>query len=236
MPDGPSPAAPAAPAAADPYILADEAARFILRSHDKPNDAPPSWVNAQAYTSHPAPWREEAAEIFQRIIALGLKIHFISNSSSLTIQQRLEELFPANHPVFKSISVQSDAAKFRICEPLWDSGKPSPQCRDRFDAVPAVFTRPIDALQRPIYLRRGAYFSAICRALGNDCDEFARTLFCGDIWEMDLAMPFELGAHVHLLDRAHPFHTYDYEKSALAAYSQRGKASADLSGLLGWVS
>ena len=52
--------APAAPAAADPYILADEAARFILRQHDKPGDAPPSWVNAQAYASLPAPWRLEA--------------------------------------------------------------------------------------------------------------------------------------------------------------------------------
>ena len=49
---------------------------------------------------------------------------------------------------------------------------------------------------------------------------------------MDLAMPYELGAKVHLLDRAAPFETYCYERQALVAYGDRGKTSADLSGLL----
>jgi hypothetical protein len=52
---------------------------------------------------------------------------------------------------------------------------------------------------------------------------------------MDLAMPHALGANVHLLDRATPFNTYEYEKRAIETYGQRAKASDDLSGLLAWL-
>jgi hypothetical protein len=52
---------------------------------------------------------------------------------------------------------------------------------------------------------------------------------------MDLAMPYALGAKVHLLDRAAPFETYTYERQALARYGDRGKMSPDLSGLLDWL-
>ena len=45
-------------------------------------------------------------------------------------------------------------------------------------------------------------------------------------------MPYALGAKVHLLDRAAPFDTYPYEREALVGYGDRGKTSADLSGLL----
>jgi hypothetical protein len=68
--------------------------------------------------------------------------------------------------------------------------------------------------------------------LDGDFDALTNTVFCGDIWEMDLAMPYALGAKVHLLDRTAPFDTCPYERQALAAY---GKTSADLSGLLDWL-
>ena len=59
-------------------------------------------------------------------------------------------------------------------------------------------------------------------------------LFCGDIFEMDLAMPHALGARVHLIDRAAPFSTYAYERSALAACGDRGRSSVELGGLMEW--
>src|SRR5207237_4506194 len=77
--------------------------------------------------------------------------------------------------------------------------------------------------KRPIYLRRGAYFEAINRVLAGDLDELTQTVFCGDTWEMDLAMPYALGAKVHLLDRAAPFETYCYERQAGAASLARRK-------------
>ena len=108
--------------------------------------------------------------------------------------------------------------------------------RRRFQSLPVAYgEKPIPETERPIYLRRGAYFQAICRVLDGDFDALTNTVFCGDIWEMDLAMPYALGAKVHLLDRAAPFETYSYERRALAGYEARGKTSANLSGLLGWL-
>jgi hypothetical protein len=112
----------------------------------------------------------------------------------------------------------------------------SAEAKRRFQSLPVAYgEKPIPETERPIYLRRGAYFEAICRVLDGDFDALTNTVFCGDIWEMDLAMPYALGAKVHLLDRAAPFDTCPYERQALVGYGDRGKTSADLSGLLEWL-
>jgi hypothetical protein len=146
-------------------------------------------------------------------------------------------LFGDGNPLTAKISVQSGAGKFRICELSWDhQAAVSTEATKRFQGLPVAYGgKPIPQAERPIYLRRGAYFEAINRALKGDFDALTNTVFCGDIWEMDLAMPFALGAKVHLLDRAAPFDTYPYERQVLAAYGDRGKTSANLSGLLDWL-
>src|SRR3984893_4448467 len=48
---------PSAPAAGDPYVLADEAARLILRRRSATILVPPS-VHARAYDTALAPWRD----------------------------------------------------------------------------------------------------------------------------------------------------------------------------------
>jgi hypothetical protein len=48
-------------------------------------------------------------------------------------------------------------------------------------------------------------------------------------------MPYALGATVHLVEQDDPFSTYCYERQALVAYGDRGRISADLSGLLAWL-
>jgi hypothetical protein len=40
---------------------------------------------------------------------------------------------------------------------------------------------------------------------------------------------------VHLIDRAAPFDTYDFEKNAAAAGGVHAKTSGDLTGLLAWL-
>ena len=228
---------PAAPAAADPYILADEAARLILRRRGERTAVPPE-VNAQAYGAAPAPWREEALETFSRLMECGLRLHFVSNSSTVIITQRLQELLANRSSLGDKISVHSDAGKFRICEPDWDDRATlSPEARAKFEALPVAWdgNGHSKAIGRPIYLRRGSYFDAINRVLDGDLSLIPNTVFCGDIWEMDLAMPYALGACVHLLDRAAPFDTYDYEKRAVETCGRRGKTSVDLSGLCAWL-
>ncbi len=225
--------APSAPAAADPFILADEAAKLVLRSRGQKNVLIPAIVNSQAYSAVPAPWREEACDVIGELVQRGAQVHFISNSSSTLIRQRLAELFGSEAAVGNGISVASDAGKFRICELSWERTEIGSEFEQKFLSLPAESDRQA-GLVRPIYLRRGAYFEAICSALRGDLSFLSSTVFCGDIWEMDLAMPFALGAKVHLIERAPPFSTYPYEHQLLANCGERGRTSSDLRGLLEW--
>ena len=227
---------PSAPAAGDPYVLADEATRLILRRRGATTPVPPT-VHVQAYDTALAPWREEARDTFSRLVEHGVQLHFVSNSSTTFISRRLRDLFGDNNPVAAKISVQSDAGKFRICELNWDDqAAVSVEAKRRFQALTVAYgDKLLTETERPIYLRRGAYFEAINRVVAGDFDLLTNTVFCGDTWEMDLAMPYALGAKIHLLDRAAPFETYGYERQALAGCGDRGKTSADLSGLLSWL-
>ena len=219
---------PAAPVAPDPYILADEAARLILRRRKDTRTLPN--INAPAYAAAAAPWRNDALDTFSEIVERGARIIIVSNSSSAFISGRLAELLQPRQDLVGQITVQSDAGKFRICELSWpDDGAMSADGAAMFRGLPAAIE---GVLSRPIYLRRGAYFEAINRALAGDMGRLSSTLFCGDIFEMDLAMPAALGARVHLLDRAEPFPTYAYEREGLDQYGERGGNSAELSGLL----
>ncbi|MDQ3749835.1 MAG: hypothetical protein M3367_12630 [Acidobacteriota bacterium] len=225
--------AAAAPAAADPYILADEAAKFVLRRREQKISLPPS-LNADAYTANHAPWREEALDTFLRLLERKARIHFVSNSSSVMINKRLDELFGENLP--GDISVHSDAGKFRVGELMWDDGLAlPPAAQASFQVLPvAHYDDAARGPGRPMYLRRGAYFEAIYRALEGNLNALESTVFCGDIWEMDLAMPYALGANVHLLERAAPFDTYSYEREGINECGERAKTSENLSGLLDW--
>ncbi|SDG74855.1 hypothetical protein SAMN04487996_122152 [Dyadobacter soli] len=222
--------APAAPAGADPYILSFEAARYLLQKKKIQKDIPQE-VFKNASDRFPAPWRPEAREVFETLLRNNINITFISNSSSTTITNRLLSLFSVEKLPF-GIAVKSDAAKFRIAELSWYSAIPT-GTRDLFLAVPP--THEDLGIGRPVYLRRAAYFEAICAAFNNDLSRLPTTVVCGDIWEMDLALPYALGANIHLIERASPFDTYAYERKVTLQDATRGKISSDLRGLLEWV-
>ena len=228
---------PAGPAAADPYILADESAKLILRSRGQINVSVPSSVHVRAYADAPAPWREEALEVISTLAGLGIRIHIISNTSSKSIRGRSVQLLGYQSSVLSQVSVQSGGAKFRICELSWDRPEPLEMKTQRqFVALPASSWHALEKrLGRPIYLRRGAYFEALYAAWVGSVELVSSTVFCGDIWELDLAMPAALGANLHHLDRASPFGTYEYEIEATAKCGSRGKRSDTLMGLLEWL-
>lgn len=219
-----------APAAADPYILASEASALLQR--DGAIRLVPPDAYARAYAASPAPWRPELPEVLAGLIARGLRVGFISNSDRLTIEARLTDLLNADRALRRQIVVHGHAAKFTLRElPVGATG-PGAAHRARFEALDGSVRAA--GTVRPIYLRRGAYFDALCglwRDLGAADYAIAQTLVCGDIWELDLAMPRALGAHVHLIRRAPPFDTYPYELAQLPA----GDTSGDLHGLLDHV-
>lgn len=227
--------AQAAPAAADPYILASEAAQRIYRVRklaDPQLESPDLYpAHKAAYERAPAPWRDSAKEIFEHLLGRGVRLCFISNSSTGTIKRRLKDLFGSESAADR-ILVRGDAAKFLVQEPIWET--PPSEMLELFQSLPGEVKSTGADLKRPIYLRRGSYFRAICDVIQDDRAQLSQTLFCGDIWELDLALPAAFGASIHLLERAEPFATYPYEYSALADLGRRGQRSRDLDGLLRW--
>lgn len=220
-----------APAAADPYILAGEATALLARRgvlRVVPADA-----YARAYAANPAPLRPELPEVLAALVERGLGVGFISNSDPVAIRGRLGDLLNDDRALRGKLVVHGDAAKFKVVElPVGATG-PGAAHRARFEALDGSVRA--HGLARPIYLRRGAYFDALCGLwldLRAKRYAIAETLVCGDIWELDLAMPRALGAAVHLIRRAPPFETYPYELAQLGA---PGDVSRDLRGLVDHV-
>ena len=188
-----------------------------------------------AYNANLPPWRDDAASTFTLLQNNGINLHFISNSSTDTIQGQLKQLKGV-----ANIPVNGGAAKYRITELTWDPPKTGPgippTVKKLFADLPAACTdQSLNNLGRPVYLRRGSYFESIWTALGEKVPDLSTTVFCGDIWELDLAMPYALGANIHFVERAGPFDTYPYERQIVTGYGQRGKIGPDLASLLEWL-
>jgi FMN phosphatase YigB (HAD superfamily) len=206
-----------APAGADPYILAGEAAGLIAR--EKKHE--PQNVFAKVYEQNTAPFRPEMHDVIEALLKKKLKVAFISNSDANKISNRIQDLFHKTPHRKDQIQVFGGAQKFLVKELLVDSPATTAQ-RAQFDQLaPGI---RIGDVARPIYLRRGAYFEALCATQF----PLAETLVVGDIWELDLAMPAALGAQVHLIQRMEPFPTYGYELAQVA----KGHTSVNLKGLL----
>lgn len=206
-----------APAAADPYILAGEAAALLYREQN--TQAPD--VFRTVYEKNLAPFRPELHDVIEALLAKKIRVAFISNSDGLGIMNRIADLFHRSPGRREAIPVFGGAQKFLVKEPLVDA-KLTPEQRARFATLEVGLRVP--ELDRPVYLRRGAYFEALCATTF----PMEQTLVCGDIWELDLALPAALGAQVHLIERAAPFETYRYERERLA----KGQSSPNLEPLL----
>jgi phosphoglycolate phosphatase-like HAD superfamily hydrolase len=229
---------PSAPIAADPYILAGETAKrvFARIAHEAQaagRASPPTpdfgGLHHDLNERCEAPWREEVPEVLAGFVSLGLSVSFVSNSSTTTISKRLDDLLGASAPLRRRINVFSDARKFSVEELELPTALPE-LLVDAFAELPAGEVHP--GLRRPVYLRRGRYFQALAEVWGGPratLADITGTLVCGDIYELDLAMPKALGCHVHLVDRQAPFQTCAYETKALPIATHK---SRDLRGLL----
>jgi phosphoglycolate phosphatase-like HAD superfamily hydrolase len=220
-----------APAAADPYILSGEATKYLVKTNIIKTPVP-STAFTNAYADNPGPWRKETLDVIKTLLKHEVAVHFVSNSSPQLITQRLQDLWGGT-PLPASVNVHGNASKFNISEPDWvDIDSWPAWIRDLYNAVPAAETSV--NIGRPIYLRRGSFISIIADLFKHEPENMlASTVFCGDVWELDLALPSELGANIHLIERASPFDTYPYERELTKA--KKGKISADLNGLKEWL-
>ena len=202
-----------APAHADPYILATSVAMILLDGVELRNGALERLYRG-AYASSSTVFRPDARAVLDALIALGSPVFVVTNSDTEQVRAKVEALAP---DALKSIEVFGDAKKFHIEEPNPPDA--------RFDALPE--TMQVPGLSRMVYLRRGRYYEVL-RNIWNDCGAApSTTLVCGDIFELDLALPAALGARVHHVGRAS---TPAYERDAVRAAG--GTFALELSSLL----
>src|SRR5262245_57394731 len=171
----------------------------------------------KAYKLTRTAFRPGARDTLATILHTGIPAFVVTNSHPDMVIEKIKALFPE---CLDRIQVHGDAQKFTVAPP--ETADP------RFDALPEE--KWLDGLiGRPIYLRRGKYFDVLRKIWMNTGATPEATLVCGDIFELDLAMPAELGAQIHLVTTED---TPGYEKAAVAALGPRGGSSSELSAVL----
>ncbi len=210
-----------APGNADPYVRCTTVAQLICDAEGRLRDPETRTAVVQAfyqlaYRHTVTAFRPEARATLEQLVASHLPTYVVTNSSTEVVAKKLRELAPAG---LDRLTVLGDAQKFVVAE----ASQPDP----RFSALPDE--RRQSGLERPIHPRRGRYFDALARIWNETGAEPAETLVCGDIYELDLAMPIELGMQVHLVTGPA---TAPYERAALAAIGERASSGDRVSDVL----
>jgi FMN phosphatase YigB (HAD superfamily) len=205
-----------APSHADPYIQATSIAQYIFDSRkifldlDRRGEALQA-LYANNYRKAHTIFRDEARSVVEALVATGIPVVVVTNSHTDAVSAKLDTLAPRGR---ERIEVIGDAKKYVVCDPE--------PLDDRFSSLEDELY--IDDLARPIYLRRGKYFEALSAIWARTGARPETTIVCGDIFELDLAMPNRLGVHIHLVARPS---TAAYERQAVHA-REDGAVSDDL--------
>lgn len=210
-----------APAAADPYLQSTCVAHRLLERFGTMPDAGArndlvQTLYREAYTHSATAFKPEAKEVLEALLGEGLPVFVVTNAHTDLVERKLDTLAPRGR---ERVRVFGDARKFLLgdAEPL-DA---------RFDAVPESIQ--VEGLSRPVYTRRGKYYEALRRIWQETGASPETTLVAGDIYELDLALPAALGAHVQLVARDN---VLPYEVNAMKALGPRGGVDASLRALL----
>ena len=207
-----------APSHADPYIRCTTIGQRLLEAAGVPAGRRTEVLQGLYRTCYPLSrtvFRPDAKLVVEALVASGLPVHVVTNSATAHVQAKIDGLDPIGKG---SIRVRGDAKKYVLAEPA----RKDPT----FDALPE--RTAVAGLSRPVWLRRGFYYDALRTIWDETGASPETTVVCGDIFELDLAMPASLGARVHLVARPE---TPDYERRAARAVPG-GSTSADLAGLL----
>jgi len=210
-----------APADADPYILASCVAqlifdRLLLLADPALRSDVTTTLYRRAYQHTGAAFRPDAKAVLEALLLRVPHIHFVTNAAEDAAQRKLASLAPRG---LEKLSLRGDARKFLI--------GPASTPDERFTRIPE--SKQIPGLTRPVLLERGRYFDALAAIWKETGARPETTLVCGDIFELDLALPAELGAQVHLIRRPQ---TFAYELEAIRALGPRGGVSDTLTPLL----
>lgn len=215
-----------APALADSYILSTVLGRLILDRFGVAKDESLRSEILQLFYKRGYPktkhaFRPHATQVINGLLAkLPGRVFVVTNSNPDTVRGKLDKL---SSSLSDRLPVEGNARKFLLA-----SLDPSEAGADVFSALPAE--RRVETLPgRPILVKRGYYFRILWSLLARAGVSPDECLVCGDIYELDLALPEAMGASVHLMTRPS---TPDYERDAVRELGPRGALGDDLRGIL----
>jgi hypothetical protein len=212
-----------APGNADPYVRCTTVAQRIFDQAGLLQDGDTRTAVVQAfyqlcYRHTVNAFRSDARQTLEALLASDKPIWVVTNSRTDIVAEKLAELAPRGG---ERLRIIGDAQKYVVAEP--QVGDP------RFTGLPVEKRLP--GLERPVFLRRGKYFDALAHIWSQTGAGPESTLVCGDIFELDLAMPIELGLGVHMVVGPS---TAEHERAAVSAIGARG-SMGPLAGVLARV-
>ncbi|HEY8430887.1 MAG TPA: hypothetical protein VIL20_21055 [Sandaracinaceae bacterium] len=202
-----------APAHADPYILATTIAQLLLAERGLDRTVTER-LYREAYAKAGIAFRHDAREVVEAALDTGVPVFVVTNSRTTDVVAKIARLEARGS---ERLVVRGDACKWMITA--------ASRADPRFDALPDE--QHVPGLRRPILLKRGRYFDTLATLWAETGASPEGTLVCGDIYELDLALPAALGARVHMVGRPS---TPEYERAAVLRAG--GTFSLELSGLL----
>lgn len=201
----------AASALADPYIEMRTTIELVLTELNVFPSRADLEEELHQYFSMLTPsirvvFKPETPALLTTLVEKGVPSYFVSNSQPHLVQERLAALaakHPTAHPFLKRI--HGHARKYAV-EP------------DFADINREHLMMP--GLKRPVHLRRPHYFAVLNQLRLEHKLEWHDVVVAGDIWELDLALPFTLGATVGLFKhhRVQP-----WERAFVLAHSPRAR-------------
>jgi hypothetical protein len=215
-----------APASVDPYLRIMPVARMILDRARAFKDSKErsllldSILYKYNYQKTRTCFRPGAKAFLESFApGVGLHCHIVTNSHTLPVQRKVEGLGNTDNG--------SNSMKWLI-ERVHGSAKKY-IIDDDFREVPSETRLP--GLKRPILLRRKHYYSVLRRIFEKHSSDWLDVIVLGDIYELDLSLPLQLGATVGLVTNCH---TPEYEKSHLSGHA-RGAVLNTLEDAKSWI-
>lgn len=192
-----------APATCDPYIRATCIAHEILgRLHRFPDLALRTDVlqviYSYCYRFSAQVFRNDAQVALTRIKAAARDVYVVTNSETSAVRKKLSAIGFGELPVIGNARKYVVDASHASTLTLQDIRVPD--------------------LSRPLLVRRPNYAKVLNDLWMETGIAPENTIVCGDIFELDLALPLRLGARAHLVERAN---TLAFERAVMSQFGSR---------------
>ncbi|MEZ4442017.1 MAG: hypothetical protein R3B72_23190 [Polyangiaceae bacterium] len=209
----------AAPAGADPYLTCSCIAQNIfdelgLLRREPLRNAVLQQLYRLSYALTASAPRPDAKAVLDDLLDRDLRVVVVTNSRTDAVAHKVDELGLGHRD---RLAVFGDAKKFVI-----DAEPRDP----RFDALEDMTVPGLAS--RKVAIKRGHYYDLLKALWEEEGVGPEETLVCGDIFELDLALPLALGCRIHLVYRDE---TPPYEVAFLKG-TAGASVSRELAGVL----